>query len=74
MTRKRRHAGILAVLALLCGVAAACGIPVDSSPRAIDHDALPKALNASTTSIQPGTGSVVTLTIFLVRTEATASP
>ncbi len=80
MTRRRggprRLAGrvrLVALLVAVCGiVVAACGIPVDSSPRTLSRGALPKALTGSTTSEAPGTGTVVTEQIFLVRTNGSA--
>jgi spore germination protein GerM len=72
----RRLAGrvrLVALLVAVCGiVVVACGIPVDSSPRTISRGALPKALTGSTTSQPPGTGTVVTEEIFLVRSNGNA--
>jgi spore germination protein GerM len=47
---------------------AACGIPVDHSPRVLDRKDLPGALLAGTsTTLTKGSGSMVALPIYLVR-------
>jgi spore germination protein GerM len=65
LRRRGLLAGAVAVLAILV---AACGIPVDHSPRVLDRRDMPAALTGgSTSTTQRASGALVSLHIYLVR-------